>query len=335
MPKSKTKHTNELARELLDDIELSRLGAEQLLLKARRLARFVEDAETDRWLEYELSGYPIFDKSAHKYMTLTGRWSDKQKSTGYFIPLAEIDGHLSATKSELAQLRVPDINYTATSANPKEFVTGTRHISAATAPVRRVLQTMQELSQTIAQLSGVRSRVLSALHSFAAEMYYRLEFSGQAQTIFEKYSSEVQLKLVDKASDVLSKVPAIYGRLVEKDPEAVSQALSTCRRIIRSFADSVYPAQDEVDEVEGLSVAQNAYLNRIELFAREHCASTTRRERIRKTLKQIHDRVCAGVHDDVTQDEAKALFLGTYLILGEVAGLPDEQDAEIEKKGDD
>jgi hypothetical protein len=41
------------------------------------------------------------------------------------------------------------------------------------------------------------------------------------------------------------------------------------------------------------------------------------------------------VHDDVTQDEAKALFLGTYLILGEVAGLPDEQDAEIEKKGDD
>ena len=51
-------HKLDLARELLDDIELSRLAPEQLLLKATRLARLLDAKEVQKWLQFELEGYP-------------------------------------------------------------------------------------------------------------------------------------------------------------------------------------------------------------------------------------------------------------------------------------
>jgi hypothetical protein len=43
MAESLPSHIVDLSRSLIDDIELSRLPAEQLLLKAARLARLVDD----------------------------------------------------------------------------------------------------------------------------------------------------------------------------------------------------------------------------------------------------------------------------------------------------
>jgi hypothetical protein len=43
---SKSEHIVSLAKELLDDIELSRISAEALLLKATRLARFAGSQKT-------------------------------------------------------------------------------------------------------------------------------------------------------------------------------------------------------------------------------------------------------------------------------------------------
>jgi hypothetical protein len=50
-------HKISLATELLEDVELSRMSVEQLLLKAFRLARLVEDDRTKLWLGFELHGY--------------------------------------------------------------------------------------------------------------------------------------------------------------------------------------------------------------------------------------------------------------------------------------
>ena len=42
---------------------------------------------------------------------------------------------------------------------------------------------------------------------------------------------------------------------------------------------------------------------------------------LRRTLGDLYDRVSTGVHGDVTSDEARFLFLNTYLYLGEVLAL--------------
>ena len=53
---SRSRHIFELSKELLDDIELGRLSAEVLLLKAARLARLTGSQEIQQWIEYELRG---------------------------------------------------------------------------------------------------------------------------------------------------------------------------------------------------------------------------------------------------------------------------------------
>ncbi len=70
---SRSKHILELAKELLDDIELSRTSAESLILKASRLARWVGSDEIRYWLKFEMSGYNSTDKISLKYMDITGR----------------------------------------------------------------------------------------------------------------------------------------------------------------------------------------------------------------------------------------------------------------------
>jgi len=76
-------HKLDLARDLLDDIELSRLAPEQLLLKATRLARLLDAKEVQTWLRFELEGYPGNDPVALRYMSRTDRWTDQPNNRGY------------------------------------------------------------------------------------------------------------------------------------------------------------------------------------------------------------------------------------------------------------
>jgi hypothetical protein len=71
MSQSKSQHILDLAKELLDDIELSRIGAESLLLKASRLARWVGSDEVKYWLQLEMAGYNSSNPTSVKYMGLT------------------------------------------------------------------------------------------------------------------------------------------------------------------------------------------------------------------------------------------------------------------------
>ncbi len=322
MSKDLTKHKIQLAEELLDDVELSRLKPEQVLLKVSRLARLVDADEISKWIRFELNGFPSDDCVALKYMDKTGRWTNKNNMLGYWKSLAEINGHITATELQIQRLRVPDINFSPSSSNPTEIVTGAfgSHIDQVTNSVSTVLNQLQSLANTITKLNGIRSRVLSALHDFVASTYYELVFSGLAESIFEKHKSMIDAPLRDTAGDALDKIPAIYDRLTAGDREAVSQALNTCRRLIRSLADSVYPPQDGTITIDGeeFQLGANAYLNRIKAYLHEHCPSDSRRKRLHKTIRSVNERASAGVHADVTLDEAKSLFLQTYLTLGEI-----------------
>jgi hypothetical protein len=321
MPESLSEHKLNLAKELLDDIELSRLPATSILLKASRLARVLEDDQIAQWLRWELRGYPSNNQLAAVFLLRTNRMTDTEQGTFYAQPLAEIDGHLAALQTQLSQMRVPDVNYSPSSANPNEFVAGLfGGGNALTQPVTSVLGAALGLRQEIGKLSGIRSRVLSLLHDFAAASYYRLAFSGLATSIFDRYKSMVDDRLRSIGSDVFERVPAISDRLAEGDPEAVSQALNTLRRLIKAVANVEYPAHDGVVAIGGqqVEVGPIHYLNRLGAYIEAECPSDTRRKRLRQSLRALNDRASAGVHDDVGLDEARALLLQAYLTLGEI-----------------
>jgi len=301
---SRSEHILELAQELLDDIELNRADAEHLLLKATRLARWVGSDEIKQWLKYEMKGYNSSNEVSLKYVGLTGRWTDKEKGYAYWGPLAQQEAAIEAEKAKLASMSTPD----------------TRGSYRA---ISDISQMMNRASSTIARLGGIRSRVLSHLHSFVSDVYYEKVFDQLTDSIFEKYQKEIDSLISEICGEVLEKIPAVMDRLTEGDTESVSQALTTCRRILESFADAVFPPEDGTYELGGnqLSLDASKHQNRINIFVSKSTESSSRRKRLRQNLANLFDRVSTGVHNDVTPEEARALFFNTYMVIGEILHL--------------
>lgn len=310
-----------LARELVDDVELSRLGPEQLLLKATRLARLCGDSKTLQWLNWELAGYPAGDEAFAAAAEL-GRVVDMKQQTGYWLPLAGIAGQIASMEAQIRGLQIPSIQFAPSSANPNEYVTGFAGLTAdkLAKPAKDVLARLQALTKIVGELSGIRSRVLARVHAFAVGVYHDLAYSGVAESIFAKHKSEVDALLRSEAQEALDKIPALYDRLSAGDREAVSQAMNTLRRMIKAFADRVYPPSDDTRTVDGQSYAigSDKVLNRIKLYLSDRCSSATRRDRLSRILRDIWERASAASHAEVSPEEAKALFLQTYLSLGEI-----------------
>ena len=303
MEQSRSEHILELAKELLDDVELSRLSAESLLLKASRLARWVGSDEIKQWIKFEMQGYNSSDPVSLKYMGLTGRWIDQEKNSGYWGPLAQQEAKISAQNIKLKSMATPDTS------GDWAF---------------RVMQMHeQQLNATtnqISNLSGVKSRVLALLHNFISEIYYEKEFDSLSESIFERYKRDVDTLIATACGDVLEQIPAVMSRLADGDSAAISQALTTVRRIIDSFADSIFPPSDETIKMSGndVSLGANRHQNRINAYVYQRIESKSRKTKIRQNLSNLYDRVSTGVHNDVSLEEASALFLNTYLLLGEV-----------------
>lgn len=292
-----------LSRELLDDIELGQLTSDKLLLKCSRLARLAGSDDIRSWIKYEMEGYNSRDSLSLTYMTKTGRWTERKENKGYWIPLSGIEAHIETNKTRLEASRISGVS-------------GDASIGA----INTLSKNQSSIVSTITKFSAIRSKVIGLLHAFVTGVYYERIFADVAESTFERYKAGVDALIAEKAGDVLIKIPSVIDRLHDGKDEDISQALTTCRRIIESFADAIYPPGSEAIEIGGqtLSVDASKHKNRLNAYIAERTDSEKRRTKLRQNLSNLYDRVCAGVHSDITGEEAFSLFLNVYLFLGEV-----------------
>lgn len=298
-------HAKQLASELLADIELTESSVSQQVLKAVRLARLVGDSEAEEWLDFELNGIPR-TPAGRLHMTRTNRWTKKDEGKGYWSSTAsDLEGLMRTLEETLKNSKIDSLS--------GDYI-------ALTARQQRDSQF--RISTRIAELVMILNRIRNLLHDFARRTLYELEYSSRQQSLFEAAQSEVDGLLAPTVGRSLEKIDSIYRRLSEGDPEAISQAMNTCRRLIDSFADAVYPASDNKDTIEldgeEVQIGPSHTRNRIRAFVADHVVSQSHRKRLRQSLTNIYERVSAAVHDDVTSVEARFLFLSTYVLLGEV-----------------
>lgn len=301
---SQSQHIAELARDLLDDIELYRILPQALILKASRLARFIGTEKIQSWPYFELHAYNDTDPVALEYLSKTARWINQEKGRAYWGTFAEQVAWIESLKAEQAMIRVPDVS-------------GDYVVIA----LKNVMDRAQQLGNQIRELERIKNRVLSLLHSWVSSVYYEIAFGGAAETIFEKFRKEVDVRISDTCSEILQKLPLVYDRLREGDAESISQAMTSCRRIIDTFADAIYPPVDGTVEVGGnvVKVGTEQHQNRLNAYVGDKTESKSRRQRLRQALANIYDRVCTGIHKDISIQEAQSLVLNTYVYLGEVA----------------
>lgn len=156
MALARFEHELELAKELLDDIELSRLNAEALFLKAARLARLCGTEEFKKWVGFEIRGYVSDDNTSLKFMTKTGRWTKRDENKGYWAPIAQIEAVINSQTLKLNSLGTPNVS----------------GVTMAYSIMKEHHEIINNVSNSISTYSGIKSRALGVLHDIVSAIYY-------------------------------------------------------------------------------------------------------------------------------------------------------------------
>lgn len=294
-----------LSEDLLADIELNRTEASQIVMKAARLARLTEDEDASEWLGHELSGYRGV-RLDRKYMTDTTRWTNNKEGEEHWISIGELSALIKALEGQQSSLSSVSLSGDALIPAQRQ------HISA-----------IHETAQQLSNYSAAVSSVVTQVYQFTTKIHYGILFGETQETFFATIRHEVDSQLASLVGDHLKKIESITERLRAGDVEAISHSMTTCRRLIDTVANALFPARQEpfmVGEVE-LAVKENHVLNRLQAHAFTCGAHKDRRDRLRRTLADIYSRTSSGVHATVSIDEARYVFIQTYITLGELLAL--------------
>jgi hypothetical protein len=173
-----------------------------------------------------------------------------------------------------------------------------------------------------------RHRTFTALIAWERQLGY----SSINQSIFSAYQQQVDRILSNGTPELVDKFAAVYRRLQEaaaihpdqEVPEELSQAITTCRRILKAVVDHVFPPADETAD-GGQSLDDAHYRNRLREFVSQRCESGSHRALTTAMVSGLYDRFKAvdtltnkAVHAEMALEIANLCALNTYIVCGEV-----------------
>jgi hypothetical protein len=156
-----------------------------------------------------------------------------------------------------------------------------------------------------------------------------LEYGGIPEHIFENIRQEVDHKLASTCPNAIEKLKVTYEKIsASNNPEDWSHVASSCRRIIKDVADTLFPPQQipAIDK-SGVKHALNesAYINRIITAIRSNTASKTEGtfsvsmiNYVDAFLREIQRYTSKGNHTDFTKIDAVRCVVYTYLLMGDI-----------------
>lgn len=309
------------ARELLELLE-GGSPVEACLMKALRLARLLRDSDAQGWLQLEAAGYSEGFRisslgSCERYARMGRITADNR----YFLPsMAEYE---AIAKGEELGLTSSDIPGVLPSAANYIVAGATQQVLSGIETTRRARLSRYQHNRKV--LSALRA----AVHAYATDSLIALEFSDAALSIMDAVRAEVDVFVRANCPRAAEKLVSMNDRLQDGDTEALTGALTSCRRLLETVADAVFPARSEpiVDRNgKPRKVGQEAYKNRLLAFLEGRITSASSRsiasselEHLAARLDAVYEKACKGVHDDVTIEEARLAVMYTYLFVAEVA----------------
>ena len=190
---------------------------------------------------------------------------------------------------------------------------------------------------SIGQSRGVLTRIGTRVHEFLSATEKQLIYGQINADIFERNRQYVDEKLSAIAPEALEQFISVYRRLGEGDPEARSQALSSCRRILKSLADSLYPPRElPVVGTDGKSrdLTDEKYIARLWQFVSDRVGTTKAGGLLLAQVNDLGSRIDRlygltnkGVHAEISEFEVNQCVIQTYLLAGDLLRLTDQDSA--------
>lgn len=326
----------EACEKVINGIEDGELSISSALLLCKKIARLVNDQEGLQWLNYENSGYPRSSdgKILHEAWQIAanhGRaYQKKDKKDNYikviFTELCnELESSIDNGKKAIG-------NYTTQGYS----VSGDKAYIATNAMAYNVAQSTNALLNLI-QTNEKRLSILKAqYYDYAVKWQIELQFGNTAKVVFEEYQTNVDNYFTSMPTSTLQKLNAIEDLMEDGNPERYAQVLTSCRRLWNETAKSLFaeilPNHTEKmfktnsgKEIDVSGDHDNNKLSAVIETLQSKAAKNTlvgsETIYLIDWMEQINNRQSAGVHSEVTREEAMQCIIHTYITLGDILSL--------------
>ncbi|WP_422933273.1 hypothetical protein [Sinomonas sp. P47F7] len=197
----------------------------------------------------------------------------------------------------------------------------------------------QERAQLIPLLGDSRAileRVRQLVYDYLLKTEADLDEGRGLGGVFDRGVDYARGRLSQLDPQALAMFDAAHVRFLSADPEALSHALTSIRRMFKSIADVVYPPTGEEivgDDGVPRTMDDAAYRNRLIQFVRnrlgKHDQGDVVKEQLRSfgtRLKTLDELASKGVHSSVGVAEAESCLQWSFMLVIEILRIADAQD---------
>lgn len=301
----KTNECLDLVRQALEAIQSNKLNKTSLAVrKLEFCSKILEDKELERWCEFQLGGY---------------EWD---------LPLAikeNIKTYNNDLLGKIGELGLKAITGVELSARATISGGGFKSVEFIEATLNQLIKQKSGNDGTyyVNNLQSTLVTIANSAYAKAVKVYKRLSFGEIPSRQFDFIRDRVDGLLLDICPDAIEKFMVAYERLSSNSSENWSQALTACRRVIKSVADAIYPPKKTSKEERKLGEEQ--YINRLWAFLDENAGAGSDKDLAKAHvnylgafIQKLNDKASKGVHADVRYEEAVKSVLYTYLTLGDI-----------------
>ena len=196
----------------------------------------------------------------------------------------------------------------------------------------------RSITLTIASsYESVLERIRNRVHDFLSQAEKQLLFGQLHADIFEQNRRYVDLKLGQLCPEALGQFVAAYRRMEENTSESRAQALISCRRLLKSLANALYPPSEKpVVGPDGKPrvLTEDKYVARLWQYAYEQAGRTTSGELLiaqaqdlGHRVDRLYDLINKGVHNEVSAFEVNQCVIQAYLLAGDLMRIAEKQSA--------
>lgn len=318
-PTASTADVLRLIQHALDEFETVPLEAS--IRRAIRIANLLGETYAALRLSFEIKptgGHPAANADmTRRLMADPGDWDD---TTG--VAQRALDEFMN-------ERRRPDGMITSHPVSLIEYWQRERVPSDELAPSQYESQMSWQL-----EMLEIHSRARHKVFTYLCSWERQVTFAVNQNDALAAVSQRVDALLSARAPDALDRFNVAFRRLreaaaqesaVEADEE-LSQALASCRRILKTVVDYVQPVDpDHRVSDDGHELTDAHYKNRLVEFLKERVASESFRGALGRHAESLFQRFTAvddlaskGVHASVAVVEADFCALATYTLAGEV-----------------
>lgn len=335
--------------EVLAELEAGTVPLEHTIPKCLRIARLRNDFDAIKWFTLELNGYQQSDiipdispQDIHQAAIRSGRSHiKKNEQTGeeqefyWTQSVTEIEATVQSQQEYLKNLRTPEsfqpaVEKTSSSTQMFGSSSNERVVETLGSVLFNIERQKNSILADIKWGKSLLSKIRAYIYNYVLNVNFQVKFENVTESIFQKTKERVDAQLALICPDAIKKFVAAYDRLSSDNPEEWSQAMSSCRNVLKEFADHVFPARKKPYKKrngEAFPVTDKQYKNRLLAFIDINTTGdknkflSSRASDLDSRIHALHDLLSRGTHEGLDITDVRMLVLETYFLIGSLLRL--------------